>query len=546
MRRDPRTYLPDFGLNRFEQKNAFLPPKAVNLRRATPVWDLLKSAGISSTVLRCPCTFPPDSMRGRMLSGMGVPDLRGGLGTGTFYTTNEADKPRESENVVRIGPGSDGVFCTYLIGPRNPKARADLRVEITFRVDQAGRRIIVLSEGAPRELEVKQSGWSDWLRVKFKLGLLQSIRGMVRFHLVRTEPDLAVYASPVNFDPDSPFFPISDPPEYAGDLASRVGLYHTTGMVEDHAGLNNERISEEAFLDQCSIAWRDREAMMLSELESFQSGLFYCLFDTPDRIQHLFWRYRQREHPANRGQSPAGDFANVIDDAYRRCDAIVGKALEHSDDETLFIALSDHGFNNFERGVHLNKWLLDNNYLALESGTEAGEEAGDFLRHVDWAKTRAYAIGLSGIYLNLKGREAQGIVLSEEAGSVKAAIAKGLSGLVDRERRDRIAIERVQPREAVYHGAHVDEAPDLLVDFAPGYRVSWSSSMGGIAASQLEYNVKKWSGDHIIDPDHVPGVLFMNRPFRGDGARLLDLAPTILAALGVPKGPAMEGDSLLT
>jgi predicted AlkP superfamily phosphohydrolase/phosphomutase len=546
LRRDPRTYLPDFGLNRFEQKNAFLPPKAVNLRRATPVWDLLKSAGISSTVLRCPCTFPPDSMRGRMLSGMGVPDLRGGLGTGTFYTTNEADKPRESENVVRIGPGSDGVFCTYLIGPRNPKARADLRVEITFRVDQGGRRIIVLSEGAPRELEVKQSGWSDWLRVKFKLGLLQSIRGMVRFHLVRTEPDLAVYASPVNFDPDSPFFSISDPPEYAGDLAARIGLYHTTGMVEDHAGLNNERISEEAFLDQCAIAWRDREAMMLSELESFRSGLFYCLFDTPDRIQHLFWRYRQREHPANRGQSPAGDFANAIDDAYRRCDAIVGKALEHSDDETLFIALSDHGFNNFERGVHLNKWLLDNGYLVLESGTEAGEEAGDFLRHVDWAKTRAYAIGLSGIYLNLKGREAQGIVLSEEAGSVKAAIAKGLSGLVDRERRERIAIERVQPREAVYHGAHVDEAPDLLVDFAPGYRVSWSSSMGGIAEAQLEDNVKKWSGDHIIDPDRVPGVLFMDKPFRGEGARLLDLAPSILAVLGVPRGPAMEGESLLS
>jgi predicted AlkP superfamily phosphohydrolase/phosphomutase len=546
LRRDPKTYLPDFGLNRYEQKNAFLPPKAVNLRRAVPVWDLLKSAGIGSTVLRCPCTFPPDSMRGRMLSGMGVPDLRGGLGTGTFYTTSEGAKPRESENVVRIGPGADGVFCTYLIGPRNPKARADLRAEISFRVDQAARRIVVLSEGSPRELAVNLNGWSDWLRVKFKLGLLQSIRGMVRFHLVRTEPDLAVYASPVNFDPDSPFFPISDPPEYAGDLAARVGLYHTTGMVEDHAGLNNERISEEAFLDQCAIAWHDREAMMLSELESFRSGLFYCLFDTPDRIQHLFWRYREPNHPANRGKPPAGAYASVIDEAYRRCDSIVGKALEYSDDETLFIALSDHGFNNFERGVHLNKWLLDNGFLVLETGIEPGEAAGDFLRHVDWARTRAYAIGLSGVYVNLKGREAEGIVSSEDVGSVKTAIAKGLTGLIDPLRGNQIAIERVQAREAVYHGAHIDEAPDLLVDFAPGYRVSWSSSMGGIGESQLEDNVKKWSGDHIIDPDRVPGVLFMDRPFRGEGARLLDLAPSILAALGVPRGPAMEGESLLS
>ena len=546
MRRDPKTYLPDFGLNRYEQKNAFLPPKAVNLRRGTAVWDILKAAGVNSTILRCPCTFPPDSMRGHMLSGMGVPDLRGGLGTAAFYTTSEAVKPRESENVVSIQPGPDGAFPTYVIGPRNPKTRSDLRAEITFRVESQARRVIVQSDGTPKELAIEIGGWSDWLRVKFKLGLLQSIRGMVRFHLVRTEPDLAVYASPVNFDPDAPFFPISDPSDYAGDLARQIGVYHTTGMVEDHAGLNNERLSEEAFLDQCEIAWRDREAMMLYELESFRAGLFYCLFDTPDRVQHLFWRFREPDHPANHGRPPNPEFTKVIDDAYRRCDALVGKALEHSDDQTLCIALSDHGFNSFQRGVHLNKWLLDNGFLALKGGVEPGEAAGDLLRHVDWARTRAYALGLSGIYLNLKGREEQGIVLPEDAGSIKTALSQGLTGLPDPERQGNLAIQRVQGREAVYCGPYVEEAPDLAVDFAPGYRVSWSSSMGGIALSQFEDNVKKWSGDHIIDPDRVPGVLFMNRPFRGERARLLDLAPSILAALGVPKGPAMEGESLLS
>jgi predicted AlkP superfamily phosphohydrolase/phosphomutase len=533
-------------LNRYEQKNAFLPPKAVNLRRGTPVWEILKSAGISSTILRCPCTFPPDSVRGSMLSGMGVPDLRGGLGTATFYTTSEAAKPRESENVVRLETGPDGLFSTYVIGPRNPKTREDLRTQISFRLDSQARRVIVRSEGTPKELSINHGQWSDWLRVKFKLGLLQTIRGMVRFHLICIEPDLAIYASPVNFDPDAPLFPISDPPEYAALLASRIGLYHTTGMVEDHAGLNNERISEEAFLDQCSIAWRDREAMMLHELESFRSGLFYCLFDTPDRIQHLFWRFREGDHPANHGKPPYPDFAHVIDDAYRRCDVIVGKALEHSDDQTLLIALSDHGFNSFQRGVHLNKLLLDNGFLTLKAGIEPGEAAGDMLRQVDWTRTRAYAIGLSGIYLNLKGREAQGIVPDEDKSSVKSALCQGLSGLLDPERAKTVAIRRVQPREAVYHGAYLEEAPDLAVDFAPGYRVSWSSSMGGIALSQFEDNIKKWSGDHIIDPECVPGVLFMNRPFRGLGARLLDLAPTILAALGVPQGRAMEGESLLS
>src|SRR5262249_7143063 len=224
-------------------------------------------------------------------------------------------------------------------------------------------------------------------------------------------------------------------------------------------------------------------------------------------------------------------------------DGIVGRALEYADDQTLVIAMSDHGFNGFRRGVHLNSWLLDQGLLALKPGIRPGEEAGDLLRQVDWSRTRAYALGLSGLYLNLQGREEQGIVRPEEVEGTPAALVRGLTGLADPEHRGAPAIRCVLPREEVYHGPFLAEAPDLLVDFAEGYRVSWSSSMGGVAEGQFEDNVKKWSGDHIIDPDRVPGVLFMNRPFRGDAARLTDLAPTILAVLGVPKGPAMEGAS---
>ena len=545
LRRNPKNYLPELALNRYEQKNAFLPPKAVNLRRGVPIWEVLATAGKRSTILRCPCTYPPDRMRGQMLSGMGVPDLRGGLGTATFYTSSDSVTPRESEQVVRPQVTGERAFSTYLIGPRNPKGGGDLRIDVTLKVDPDGRSITLQSDGTPRELKIRQGEWSDWLRVKFKVGLLQSIRGMVRFYLQSSKPELALYASPVNFDPQSPPFPICDPPEYAGDLVQRIGLYYTTGMVEDHAGLNNERISEQAYLDQCEIVWREREAMMLRELATFDEGLFYCLFDTPDRIQHLFWRFTEPDHPANHGVPPNTEFAGVIDDCYRRCDAIVGKALEFSDSETLFIALSDHGFNSFRRGVHLNTWLYDNGFLSLRDGVKPGEAAGDLLRQVDWERTKAYAVGLGGIYLNLKGREEQGIVAADEAEATKAALIEGLTGLTDREHGDSLAIRRAETREAVYHGPYLEEAPDILVDFAPGYRISWSSSMGGIAEGQFEDNVKKWSGDHIIDPEHVPGVLFMNRPFHGEKARLLDLAPTILSALGVPKGAAMEGESLL-
>jgi predicted AlkP superfamily phosphohydrolase/phosphomutase len=544
IRRRPASYLPDLALNDYERKNAFLPPKAVNLRRGTPVWELLSDAGIGSSIVRCPCTYPPDPVRGRMLSGLGVPDLRGGLGTSTFYTDAEDAAPRESENVVRVrAEGPEGTIATHLIGPRNPKTREDLRLDLVLRLDPAGRRVIVQSSGTPHELEVPVGTWSDWLRVKFKAGLFQTVRGLVRFHLVSLGPDFELYASPVNFDPEFPLFPISAPDDYAFELSRSFGPFHTTGMVEDHAGLSNERFGEDAFLDQCATAWNEREAMMVYELERFDEGLFFCLFDTPDRVQHLFWRFREPDHPANRGAAPQPELGHVVEDQYRRGDDVVGKALEFADAETLVIVLSDHGFNSFQREVDLNAWLRAHGLLTLLPGHGPG--SGDMLRTIDWSRTRAYAVGLGGIYLNLAGREGQGIVAPDEAEPLKTEIARSLSGLWDGE-RGAVAVRRVTPRESVYRGDYVALAPDLLVHCAAGYRVSWESSLGGVAEYILADNVKKWGGDHIIDPTLVPGVLFMNRPFRATEARLTDLAPTILATLGVPQGPAMEGSSLLS
>lgn len=543
IRRDPKTYLPDLSLNRYEQKNAFLPPKAVNLRRGTPLWELLSAAGISSSVVRCPCTYPPDDIQGRILSGMGVPDLRGGLGTSTFYTSDESVRAQESEMVLNVKPDAGGAVKTHVIGPRNPKTRSDLPFDITIQIDPSARRVTLLSEGQPKALEIREGEWSDWLKVKFKIGLLQSVKGMVRFHLVQAAPVLELYASPVNFDPDAPMFPISSPPEYAKEMTRSVGTYYTTGMVEDHGGLNNERFDEVAYLEQCEGVLRERERMMLYELDRLTEGFFFCLFDTPDRVQHMFWRFGEQDHPANHGQQVNG-LTHVIEEHYRACDQVVGKAMQYADDQTLFVTLSDHGMNSFQRGVHINTWLHSNGLLNLRNGIRPGEEAGDFFHTVDWDRTKAYAVGLGGIYLNLKGREERGVVDANEAEALKAAISSGLTDLRDAG-LDRVAIRSIVAREQIYTGPYVDEAPDLLVNFSEGYRVSWTTALGGVPEGHFEDNVKKWGGDHIIDPSLVPGVLFMNRDFKEDGASLLDMAPTILSAVGVPRGPVMEGNSLL-
>lgn len=544
IRRDPATYLPDIALNRYEQKRAFLPPKAVNLRRGVPVWEVLTAAGVPSTVIRCPCTYPPDDLHGRMLSGMGVPDVRGGFGTGTYYTSDPTVMAGESELVVRVPSPDRAPVDAELIGPRDPKTGRDVKLPLSLTPDAAAGTVTLVTSGTPKTLVVREGEWSGWVRVKFAMGRLQSVHGMVRFYLGRVAPTLALYASPVNFDPYAPAFPISAPWDYAGELAKALGFYHTTGMVEDHAGLSNGRFDEGAFLDQCDQAVAERERMMTYELDRLDGGLFYCLYDTPDRVQHMFWRFREPGHPANGGITPSPEWCDVIERHYRRCDDIVGTALEYADDRTLVMVLSDHGFGSFQRGFNINTWLHDNGLLALERGVEPGTAAGDMLAHVDWTKTKAYAVGLAGIYLNLAGREARGIVSAAEAEELEERITGALSGITD-PGRGAVALRSVLPRRRVYSGPYCDEAPDLVVNFARGYRASWGTALGAVPAEQFEDNRKRWSGDHVVDPELIPGVLFMNRRFRTEGVRLADMAPTILDALGVNKGEAMEGEAVL-
>lgn len=542
IRRDPRTYLPDLSFNRYEQRNAFLPPKAVNLRRSATIWESLSQGAIPSIVLRFPCTYPPDNIRGRMLSGMGVPDLRGGLGTSTFYSSDGQVTAQESEQIIRITAAPNNVIETHLPGPRDPKSKLESWFPITINFNPTRRSAVLRSEGDPAGLELREGKWSDWLKVRFKMGLFRAARGMARFYLVRTAPVFELYASPINFDADAPLFDISSPAGYAAELSKQIGAFYTTGMPEDHNGLNNGRFGEEAYLAQCELVMRERQRMMRYELERFTEGFFFCLFDTPDRLQHMFWRFGSPEHPANREPMPTV-FRDAVEEHYRVCDALVGEAMAHADDQTLFIVCSDHGMNSFERGFHLNTWLHEQGLLCLQRGISPGEAEGDFLRHVEWERTKAYALGLGGIYLNLKGREERGIVSLDGAHKLRAALAAALTGLGD-PAHNRIAIRGVVTREQVYAGPYTDEAPDLLVNFAAGYRVSWATALGGVPAGHFEDNRKKWSGDHLIDPALVPGVLLMNRPFRDD-AGLIDLAPTILAALGLPPTPVMEGESLL-
>src|SRR5208282_1100227 len=264
------------------------------------------------------------------------------------------------------------------------------------------------------------------------------------------------------------------PAEYAKELAGEIGAFSTLGMAEDHTALNNGRIDEAAYLAQCGLVLAEREKMMDHELARFTEGLFFIVFDTPDRVQHMFWRFRDAQHPFHQPEL-AREFTRQIEEHYRHYDGVLARVMEQAEPETLLVVLSDHGFGTFRRAVHINTWLWEQGLLALQGAHKPDEELGDCFSRVDWAKTRAYALGLAGIYLNRKGREREGNVGDDgDAERVRRAISGGLAGLAD-PASGRVAIHSVSRAEEIYSGAYASEAPDFVVNYAPGFRVSWQT-----------------------------------------------------------------------
>jgi predicted AlkP superfamily phosphohydrolase/phosphomutase len=361
-------------------------------------------------------------------------------------------------------------------------------------------------------------------------------------YLDSVKPELRLYLSPIQVDPLNPAFPISSPDDYATELAHNINSYSTLGTPEDTNALSDGCFDDEAFLDLCDKTMAEREKMLWYELERFKEGLLAFVFDTTDRIQHIYWSTSDPEHPAY-DNAYAKKYQNVIEDYYRRMDKILQRVLESVERQTVICILSDHGFGSFRRAVHLNSWLVQNGLMVLKEPTPEGGEP--LFKNVVWEKTRAYAVGFSSIYLNLRGREGKGIVNpGNEAEKMKRKIGDVLTSLKD-PKSGRAVIRNVYTREDLYSGPYVDDAPDLILGFEPGYRASWQTAIGGAPPKTLEDNLKKWTGDHMCDAPCIPGVFLINRKTCILHPRVIDIAPTILACFQIPQPENMEGNSLL-
>jgi predicted AlkP superfamily phosphohydrolase/phosphomutase len=582
--RDTETYMPDLAMVKREPPRFlfnYLPiarPKLTSTRGGTSFWVTAGRAGVRPSVLTVPVTFPPEDVpNGELLSGLPLPDIRGTMGTFYYFATDLSryeEGNTEFGGILRRLIFERNVAKAEIVGPPNPivrqqerelqakssrseadqkmladlSARADVKLPFTITWNREARTANL--ELAGETIHLAEHQWSRWIAVDFNVNALVRLHGMVQALLLTAGNELQLYLSPVNWHPENPPAAMSSPPSFAADLYQRLGPYRTLGWPEATWPLNEERIDEQTFMDDLGKSFADRAATILNRIDARRWDLLIGVIETTDRVQHMMWRLIDPGHPLY-DAALAARFGTSIQRVYQKADDFVGQVVERLPKDATLMVVSDHGFHSFRYGVNLNTWLVEHGYMALK-GQRPGEKklddlfggGGTFWENVDWPNTKAYAMGLGQIYINLDGREGQGAVAQNVYDQVVDALAAELRGFID-PRTGRSIVRNVYKRKDIYAGPYFNDAADLQIGFEDGYRSSWQTALGGTPPQLIEPNLKKWSGDHgSFDYAITPGVLFSNVKISATDPRIIDIAPTVLKLFGVPIPTDIDGKPL--
>jgi len=544
------------GAALFMAARAWLPaerPGVRNNRNGPTFWA--ETGARPATVMRMPVTFPPERFEGgRQLSGLGVPDLSGRIGKPFYFTSDPFFAPRVgndfSVEVVKLETNTGRQTVRITGPPGKPFGREgsiDLALDLTVAVSRDRLDI----EAAGERVSLKPGEWSGWVSLPFRVNPLVTVHGYGRFRLQSVSPEIALYLSPIQFDPERlpPGLELSYPAGFARSLVRDFGRFKTMGWAIDTWSIQSGTLDEGAFLQDVDATVQADRKIFDSLLKSRDKLLFHY-FEFTDRVGHVFWRLRDPQHPAY-DAALARKYGDAVEKSYETADAIVGDAAKTLQPTDVLLVLSDHGFATWRRSVNYNTWLVENGYLVLTGGVgrkslEALFSRGQFWENVDWTKSRAYAMGLGDVYVNLEGREKGGIVKpGAEYEALRKELSERLTAMADPKNGER-AVSRVFRREEVYRRFDPRVIPDLIVTNTRGYRVSWQSSLGVPTASVFEDNLDVWSGDHCsVDPDLVRGIFFSSKPFHADRVPgIADVTASLRALLGAPAPAEAAGRAL--
>ncbi|MFH1845447.1 MAG: alkaline phosphatase family protein [bacterium] len=513
------------------------------LRQGRAFWEYLAEAGIDVTMFKVPSNFPPVECDARSLSGMGTPDILGTYGIFSYYT----DDPPANLDIGggRIIPVTvaDGRFSADILGPVNSYREGDPESAVTFSavVDQVNPAVLFRVDDTSFILQ--EGEWSDWITLHYvMIPGLKDVTGTCRFLLKSVRP-FRLYVTPVQIDPANPEMPICTPPEYSRELVDKTGLYYTQGLPDDTKALDEGIFDDGDYVSQADLVLEERLHQFHYELARFRgldSGFLFFYFNSLDQNSHMFWRNMDPESPLH--AAAGGLYPDRIRDMYIAMDEVLAESVANLEKNTTLFAISDHGFAPFHRNFHVNSWLRENGYLAVKQGVRP--ETVAYLSGIDWQRTRAYAFGINGLYVNLRGRERYGSVSRgvEREELLDELVAK-LEAVVDHE-NGRPVIRHAYRCDKEYRGPHAADGPDLILGYYRGFRGSNDSALGRINESVFDDNRNKWSGCHCMAADEVPGILVCNRKLAVADPNLLDMAPTFLRLFDLVPTPEMRGRDL--
>ena len=598
---------------------AEIPKVTRNLIEADGFWKPAAEHGVRSIVLDAALAFDRPSVEGaRVLAGLGLPDARGDIGEWFVYTTKETEFglwPEGSDS----GTGSGQIFKVswqenrieakvpgpLRFGSQEPleselasieKQKADPNIgwkksrelntrqaeieDVLEAYNKGGNEARVTVDLAIEKLddgrvrvtmggtshEIAEREWSGWFPLEFGINPLLSAHAVTRVSVLSMDDPFTLFVSTLDIDPSHPHFwqPISQPQGFAGEIAEWIGEpYETVGWACLTNQIKDKELPIDTFLQDIEFTMGWREAMTYSALARDDWEILFSVFSTPDRVQHMTYKYADSKHPLHEPEEAAREIdyfgkttrlADVIDETYRQVDRVVGKVMDEfmRPEDTLMLC-ADHGFTSFRRQVDVNNFLAENGWLVLKDDLNSTRRRM-LANSVDWSRTQAYALGLGMVFVNLKGREPLGIVEPSDARALLEQIRDKALELQDPEGIDgpTPAIRDVVISEDAFEGPFADRCSDLMLGFEEYYRVAWDTAGGKLDLREadtdsggieilpdaiFEDNTNNWCGDHAsVSPHIVTGIFFSSRPVvvPEAGVEVTHIAPTVLDLAGVP------------
>jgi predicted AlkP superfamily phosphohydrolase/phosphomutase len=557
LHRDPATYTPFFSesetlpsgmpVNLGQYRIPLKPGKVVLKREGRALWDYMEDRGIPATMVKLPTNYPPSASGQRTLAGMGTPDIQGTYGIYSLYTSDENESQRDlpPNNVYYAYIDEHNVMEGQILGPKNDLLRESENVVVPFKVYVDNRHKTARIDIQGKEILIAEKEYSDWVEIEFSLiNHLASITGMVKFYLLEMGEKFRLYISPTHVSPRNPAVPISTPSGYSRELADHVGLFHTISLPADTKALSQGTFSMENYIAQSLSVFSESCRLFDYELQRFsgqKEGLLFFYFSSLDQGQHMFWALNDKEHPYYHPEE-SRQFAYIADEMYRKFDRVLGKALKNIDPGMPVLVMSDHGFGPFHRGVNVNTWLVKEGYLKLTTPDVSAEVS--ILEYADWPASKAYALGLNGLYVNLKGREKEGMVGSAERRKLLEEIKGKLETITD-PKNGRKVISCAYISEDNFSKNFIGRAPDIILGFDRGYRISDNSALGTLSKEVVSDNMNWWSGDHCVDPKKVPASFISNFKIQKPIPDMQDVAPTILKYFGIATPAQMTGKAII-